>query len=184
MRNNILGLLGVVTMLLISCSGEDQFLISPEAVGAFTKTSGMDELEILFEKDSIVVAPKGGGEYADEPGSFTVYEKGGAKLLLISPKDVGNSSSNAEIIRVFDARFKTDKGIGLNSTFKEITDAYVLRRIDNLLDSVVIFLEGSDVFITIDKKHLPGEFMFDTSRKVEALNIPDDAPIKYMMIGW
>lgn len=170
-------------LLLVSCTSKEQFQITADQIAGITKETTVADIETLFTNDSIVVAKKG-GKYADAEGTISIYEKGGVKLLSIDPKEANDQASTVEVIRVFDNRYQTDKGISLSSTFKDITDAHTIKRIHNLLDSVVLFLENSPVFITIDKKHMPGEFMFDTSRKVELTNIPDDAPIKYMMIGW
>ena len=48
----------------------------------------------------------------------------------------------------------------------------------------MIFVDEINAFFTIDKKQLPGELRFDTSAKIEAIHIPDEATIKYFMIGW
>jgi len=182
MKNRIYILL-ISVLLCWSCANEKDFQISTNHIGPLTKTSTVSDIKQLFSKDSVVTT-SGGGSFSANETTITVFEKGGTKLIALTPKTEGDNSSTIENIRVFDARYTTDKGIHLGSTFKDIQNAYSLKRIDNLLDSVVIFMEENDVYITIDKKHMPQEFMFDTSKKIEAINIPDDAPIKYMMIGW
>jgi len=49
---------------------------------------------------------------------------------------------------------------------------------------VVVFLENSDVFLTIDKKQLSENLRYNPSLEIEASQIPDDAKFKYFMIGW
>ncbi len=49
---------------------------------------------------------------------------------------------------------------------------------------MVVFLKETDVYLTIDKKHLPEELRYDMNIEIEASQIPDSAPIKYFMIGW
>ena len=85
-------------VLITGCNGEDRFLITGEHIGPLSQTTTVNELEALFTNDSIVIS-KGGGEYADEAGSVTLYEKGGKKLLYLSPKDPSSTSSTIEVIR-------------------------------------------------------------------------------------
>ena len=47
-----------------------------------------------------------------------------------------------------------------------------------------IKLKETDVYLTIDKKSLPEELRYNMDLEVEASQIPDNAPIKYFMIGW
>ena len=50
--------------------------------------------------------------------------------------------------------------------------------------NVVIFINDSNFFFTIDKNELPSELRFDMSKKIEAIQIPVHSKIKYFMIGW
>ncbi len=182
MRNTICILL-ISGFLCWSCTSDNSYTIGLDHIGPLTKTATVNDVEQLFVNDSVVFT-KGSGAFSVNETTITVFEKGGAKLVTLIPKTENDLSSTIENVRIFDPRYTTDKGIHLESVFKDIQSAYSIKRIDNLLDSVVLFLEESDIYITIDKKHMPGEFMFDASKKIEAINIPDDAPIKYMMIGW
>ena len=58
------------------------------------------------------------------------------------------------------------------------------KKIVTSLNNVIIFIENSDVYSTIDKEELPASLRYDTSINIEAVQIPDEAKIKYMMIGW
>ena len=48
----------------------------------------------------------------------------------------------------------------------------------------MVFLKGTDLFLTIDKKELPEEVRYNFTQKIEATQIPDTAKFKYFMIGW
>ena len=182
MRNTICLLL-ISGLLCWSCSTDNNYTIGLDHIGPLTKTATVNDVEQLFVNDSVVFDTNNGVFSAKET-TITLFEKGGTKLITLIPKTENDVSSTIKNIRIFDARYTTDKGIHMGSTFKDIQGVYDIRRIDNLLDSVVLFLDDSDIYITIDKKHMAGEFMFNTRKKIEAINIPDDAPIKYMMIGW
>lgn len=181
MKNNIFYLL-VLVISLISCNQEKPFSISQDAVGLLTKETKMSELKTLFPNDSLADYNTS-SQYKNLASGVTLYEKGGNKLLRIIPKS-NEEESLIENIQIFDERFQTSKGISLQSTFKDIQDAYSIKRIENLIDMVVIFVNDSDAYFTIDKKHLPAELMFNTSSKVEQTQIPDEAPLKYLKVGW
>jgi hypothetical protein len=104
--------------------------------------------------------------------------------LLLSPDDETNPNSTVKNIQVFDSRYKTEKGLNSASTWKDVKANYTVDNIETTINAVVIFLKETDVYLTIDKKNLPEELRYNMDLKVEASQIPDDAPFKYFMIGW
>ena len=84
----------------------------------------------------------------------------------------------------FDPRYKTDKGLNLNSTFKDIKTNYKISNIETTISTVVLFLEDSDFFINIDKKELPENLRYNPNLEIDITNIPDEAKIKYFMLSW
>lgn len=169
-------------LLLVSCGKDTSFTISKDAIGPITKTTTISELETLFANDSLVDFEKA-NQTSSKVTGITVYEKGGEKLMRILPEEA-NSQSRIKYVKLFDKRYQTDKGIGLASTFKDINSKYTIKRIDNLIDVIVIFINESDAYFTIDKKHLASDLMFNTSARIETTQIPDDTPIKYFMVEW
>lgn len=173
----------LATTSLISCTQDDPFLISSEQVGPLQKTTPIRMLEKVFEKDS-VVNTEGRSEFVNTGSIIKVYDKTNKSLLLrIMPKNATDSSL-VDNIQIMDKRYTTAEGVSLKSTFKDITESYTIKRIDNIIGAAVIFVEESNVYFTIDKKHLPGDLLVTTTKKIEQTMIPDDAPIKYIMIGW
>ena len=51
-------------------------------------------------------------------------------------------------------------------------------------NNVVVILKNTDVYFTIDKKELPSTLRYNVNATIEAVQIPDTAKVKYMMIGW
>ena len=169
-------------LLITSCSKDNRFTISQDQVGPITKTTTVSELETLFANDSLVDYDTA-NQIKNNVTGITVFEKGGAKLMRILPKE-GDPSSTIQNVKLFDGRYQTEKGIGLSSTFKDINAAYTIKRIDNLIDVIVVFVNESDAYFTIDKKHLASDLMFNTSSKIEKTQIPDATPLKYFMVEW
>lgn len=174
--------LSIASLLATSCSNSSNFNITNDTVGPLTKTITVGQLSSVFANDSLVDA-NGNQEFTIPRGYVSVFEKGGKKLLELGPA-TQDKDATINYIRVYDERYKTDRGVTIKSTFKDILSGYDIKRIDNLISSIMVLVENSDVYFTIDKKHLPSELMFDTDVKVELSQIPDDAPIKYLQISW
>ncbi len=171
-------------LLFIQCAEEkDPFLISNNAVGNLTIGMKIKQVDSIFAMDSIVRLNPRQNE-SSTIGEVEIYEKGGEKLLLISPRDNYNPESLISSFQFFDDRYKTVKGLNINSTFKDIKDNYKIANIETTLSTVVVFLEDSDLFINIDKKELPENLRYNPNFVIEAVNIPDEAKIKYLILSW
>jgi hypothetical protein len=173
-----------VGLIAMSCSkAPNRFAIEKQNVGLLTDSTQIKDLATIFDLDSVVNLSKG-DKFTDRINDIDVFEKGGKLLLTLSPRSVSDSTSTIEGIKVYDDRFKTSEGINTKSTFGDIKAKMKIKKIENTIRNIVIFLENSPVYFTIDKKELPAEFQFDLSKKIETTNIPDTAKIKYFMIGW
>jgi hypothetical protein len=177
--------LGSLTLLLfIQCGKEkDPYLISEGAIGNLTRETEMRHIDSLFAGDSIVRL--NAIEHAlGSQGEIEIYEKGGDRLLLLSPDNDNDPNAVITNIQVFDSRYKTEKGLNKNSTFKDVKENYTIASVETTINAVVVFLEETDVFLTIDKKQLPEDLRYNPEISIEASQIPDDATFKYFMIGW
>ena len=172
------------TLLFIQCKEEiNPFLISNDSVGTLTRGMTIKEIDSTFAKDSIVKLYAQNEELPTQ-GEVEIYEKNGTKLVSISP--VTNNDPDALIsnFQFFDPRYKTDKGLNLSSTFKDIKANYKISNIETTISTVVIFLEDNDLFINIDKNELPENFRYNPNLIIDVTNIPDEAKIKYFMLSW
>lgn len=178
-------LLGALTVLMFTqCAEEkDPYLITNDAIGHLDKTMMMKQLDSLFAQDSIVkLSPI--QDALGTQGEVEIYEKGGKKLLLISPEDDSDPNSLIYNVQIFDERYKTEKGIHKKSTFQEVKDNYTISGIETGINTVVVFLEGSNLYITIDKRELPENLRYDPNVEIELSQIPGEARFKYFMQGW
>ena len=177
-------IIGIVSLTFIQCGKDsDPFLIKNGAIGTLIKDMEVKKIDSIFASDSIVKT-NSSPNALETQGEVEIYEKGGKKLLLLSPEDENDPNSTITNIQVFDSRYKTEKGLNTASTFKDVKANYTIDNIQTTINAIVIFLKDSDVYLTIDKKNLPEELRYDPEVKVEASQIPDNAPIKYFMIGW
>ncbi|MBM1106167.1 hypothetical protein JQC67_08470 [Aurantibacter crassamenti] len=173
----------LIIFAIINCKEkrDTTFLIRHDSIGKLNKTSLARDIDVIFDQDSVVkdtVALK----FGNGAQKIKIYEKGGKHLLTLTPTN--DSIPMIENVRVEDARYKTDKGVGLLSTFKEIKDSYTVKKVITSRNNVLVLIKESDTYFTIDKKELPSSLRYATSTNIEAVQIPDNAKIKYLMIGW
>lgn len=181
MKKTTIAIALTLSMALIqSCQKDTTFLITETSVGPLSQTTPVSELETVFAQDSIVgITSDIKLEAANK--KIEVYEKGGKHLLTLTPNK--DSIPTIENVRVMDSRYVSEKGIGLSSTFLDIKNKYQIKKIVTTLNSIVVFPKGSNLYFTIDKEELPSELRFAMST-IEEVQIPDDAKIKYLMLGW
>lgn len=173
----------IFSLLLFSCSKEkDPFLITSDAIGHLNKEIKVKQLDSIFAQDSLVKLGVESNMFS-EVEQIEIFDKEGAKLLLLTPEENKNPESKIIHIQIFDERFKTENGIHINSTFKEVKENYSISSIVNTMKSVIISLENSDVYLTIDKEDLPDSFE-EFGAKIVASDIPDQARFKFLMIDW
>lgn len=183
MKKHII-LITLTGILFTSCGkANDPFLIKDGAIGNLTKKSQMRHLDSIFAEDSIVkLNPL--KDAIGTQGEVEVYEKGGAKLLLITPENEQDPNSPISNIQVFDERYITEKGLTTKSTFAAVKANYEIEGIQNAINSVVVFLKDNDLYITLDKKQLPENIRYNYNAAIEVSQIPDEATFKYFMVSW
>jgi len=183
MYKSILSLI-IITVFFTSCKKEQNpFEISNQHIGLLTDSTQVKDLKSVYINDSIVKFI-GGDEFTGNINNIEIFEKGGKKLLTLTPKQSLDSTSTIASIRILDERYKTDKNITVISTFKDIQNNYKISRINNLINSLVIAVDEINSNFTIDKKELPANLRFDMDLKFEATHIPDNAKVKYFFISW
>ncbi len=184
MRRLSIGLLACITISLISCGYDsDPFLIDTTRVGPLTKEIKINQLDSVFSEDSIV-RKNSGSEFFNSTSEIEIFDKEGKALLILEPIQQFDSTSTVGYIQIMDSRFQTAKGLTNASTFGDVVKNYEISRIENTLNSAVVFIDELNMYLTIDKKDLPSSLRYDTDSRISASQIPDDAKIKYLMVSW
>jgi hypothetical protein len=174
----------LITLIIVGCNKEqDPFQIGKQHIGFLTDSTQIKEVETIFINDSVVTGLNT-NEFTRGFNDIDVFEKGGKKLLRISPYNAADSTSHIQSIQIFDPRYKTDKNISILSTFKDISSNFEISRIDNLINTIVVSVNKINASFTIDKKELPANMRFDRTLKIEETHIPDNAKIKFLFVNW
>lgn len=170
-------------IIITQCNTEEDttFSITTNYVGKLDKSSLARDLDLIYAKDSIV-RDTIQSNFGSGSSKIKIYEKGGPLLLTLTPNT--DSIPTIQNVLINDKRFKTDKGINIESTFKDIQEKYEIKKIITSINNVIILLKDSDIYFTIDKAELPENLRYKANTNIEAVQIPDAAKIKYLMVGW
>ncbi len=183
MKKNIkIIVLVCISILFVQC-GKDKFTIEKGKVGELTKETTMQDLDKIFKNDSIVKilseGAKGNYCFQDED-EYQIFEKGGKHLLTIVPREQLDSTSTIKSVEIFDARFKTESGLNVSSSFREVNANNAISKIETSFSSATIFIDDLNATIAIDKEDL-GLNDFNM-RKVSIEQIPDLAKMKSFIV--
>jgi len=142
--------------LLTSCSSNDKFEISKNKVGKISATTTVQEIETIFENDSIVKHLSEGvlgynGAYSQEEDKYHIYSSEGKHLLTLTPKESLDSLSTIKYVDIFDAKFTTKDGIGLNSTFEEIIFLTHIGKVDATFTKVLLYMDKLNATFSLPK---------------------------------
>ncbi|WP_103071146.1 hypothetical protein [Aquimarina sediminis] len=177
----------LVSLFIYSCQKEkkqDPFEITHNRIGNLTNETQIRELDSIFANDSIVKR-EADDQFLSNTNEIEIYEKGGAKLLVIEAKEDDKPTSTIKSIQVIDPRYKTISGLSPGGTFKDIKDNYRISKISNTLSAAVIFVESLRAYFTIDKKGLSRDLQLtDTGIKIKESDIPNVSKIKNFWITW
>lgn len=177
---------GALLVLFCGCNKlqkQDIFEIDKGRIGLLTKETVNQQLDSIFANDSIVKR-NASDTFISSVNEIEVYEKGGAKLLVLEVEDAKNIASKITSIKVIDPRYKTKKGLTAVSTFKDVKEQYEVTKINNTLSSAVVFIDAINAYFTIDKKELSKELQSGTDNSISIYDIPDSAVIKDFWISW
>ncbi len=175
-----------ISLVIFGCQNDKKqnpFEITTNRIGLLTNEIQVKELDSVFAKDSIAKRTPGDQSisYANE---IEIYEKGGAKLLILETTKESDPTSIIKSIEIIDPRYKTSSGLSSNGVFKDIKDHYNISKINNTLSTAVIFVDSIQAYFTIDKKELPQKFRGTTDIEIKAADIPDSSKIKNFWISW
>jgi len=171
-------------LLLIICSScthkVSETLIAKNQLGLITPETKISELSSILVSDSIPELNEDNDLLPDSV--IDVYNETGELSLIIEPDYLSDSLVTIDEIRILDSKYKTKKGLSIDSNFKMIYENYKIDNIQNSINNVILSIHDLGAYIVIDKKHLPSEIRFDTEVKIEANQIPNEAPIRYFWL--
>lgn len=172
-----------ICLLFINCQQENYYLIEKNKLGNLTNTSRIDEVEGSFPMDS-VVRTKLNNRFKTQKQDIEIYTKNGELIAVLEPRKNNDSTSTFKQARLVGEIFKTSKGLGPASTFKEMYQNYTISTIQNAISNIIVSVDELGIYASINKKHLPADLRYDLDLEIEATQIPDDAPFQYFWLSF
>jgi len=181
----ILKVLSIFLMIgiMIQCKKEknNDFVITKDKIGKLDRASLARDIDLIYAEDSVVIDTVK-LNFRNGAGKIRIYESGGVHLLTLTPNT--DSIPTIQNVQMHDHRFIASNRITKNSTFKDINDVFEVKKIITSLNNIIVILRQNDLYFTIDKKELPANLRYTTTTQIEAVQIPDSAKVKYMMVSW
>ena len=175
--------IAIVSITFVQCGNGNTFTVAKGKVGSLSTKTTIHELNSIFKNDSIVKNLSEGSlgdNYFQDDDEYLIYEKGGAHLMTIIPKEQLDSTSTIKSIQLFDKRFKTKTGLSLASSFEEINLNNKISKVETSLNSATFFIDDLNVTLAYDKVEL-GLREFST-QKISLNQIPDIAKMRSYIV--
>lgn len=166
----------VLSLIFIQCNSDKKLLIAKNNLGEIHKNTTIAELDKMFSNDSIVKLPEDTVVYR----KYIVFNKEGKQIINVKFDVRRDSIKGIENIKIFDKNYKTEKGLSVSSTYKDIMDNYSISKVEPSFNSAIVFIDEINATVAIDKRDLKiGEF---DMRKISKDQIPDLAKIQYITL--
>ncbi|WP_339848726.1 hypothetical protein [uncultured Dokdonia sp.] len=160
----------------------DNFHISENRVGIFSKGMTISDVYNTIPKEQIK-KKTGYGEFADDTyDDYEIYDSNGKIILILTPKQNGNTNSKINRISILDKRFKTTKKIGLNSTFGDLQKHYVTNNISPDMEHIVLDVEHINAWFSIKKTELQDGWW--NEKGIDRSKIPKTAKFDGITVWW
>lgn len=160
----------------------ENFHISETRVGIFSKGMTISDVYNTIPKEQIK-KKVGYGEFADDTyDDYEIYDSNEKKILVLTPRQNGNTNSKINRISILDMRFKTTEKIGLNSTFGELAQSYSTDNISPDIEHVVLDVNHINAWFSIKKTELQDGWW--NGNAIDKSKIPDNAKFDEITIWW
>ncbi len=170
-------------LLIFSCQTENNdFIIKNKQVGKLTDTTTIAQMKQLYRNDSIV--KKTEGQTAFEPyDEYRIIDKRTKEVLMVVvPKKMNDEQSVIKEVDIKSPKFKTEKGVGLDSDFKSFKQHHKIGRVDETFKYIVVFIDDLNATIDMAKDVIPLNAQNNTTIKIDETLIPDNTKIKDFIV--
>ena len=184
MRKFILILIFCIS--LVSCTKNDAFIIKKGQVGDFTSKNTAEDIKLIFKNDSISenvntnTSITNNSFLNSNEDEYLIYSTEAKHLLTIVPQKSNDSISKIKYVEINSPKYKTNKGLSLESSFKDIKANYTINKIESTLFNVTLFIDELNATIALDKKEIGVNS--SQSKEIVEGQIPDHAKIKFFTI--
>ena len=174
-------------ILTISCvnkpTDKADFLVTENNVGVFKKgMSVKDVLDIIPKVQINKVVDK--DDYENSYDDYQYFDTNKTHLLTLTPTIQDDIQSKINRILILDNRFKTNKNIGLGSTYADLKNNYKITDIEPDLEHIVLTIGELNAWFSINKKQLLDNWWDENKKQIDVSKIPDTATFDTFVIWW
>ena len=166
----------------VNINTSEQYLITTNSVGVFSKEMTISDVYKIIPKDQIKIKISTGEFEEDNYEDYEIYDSTGAKILILTPKKNGDLSSKINRILILDNRYKTKENIGLNSTYADLAKHYSTNKIYTDMDHIVIETADINAWFSIKKSDLLDGWW--DGNGIDRSKIPKTAKFDQLSIWW
>lgn len=163
---------------------KEEFLIAPNQVGNIKKGMTIKDLYSLFSENQIKKIKTKSELTADATDNFYIYDKQNRLLLIASPQTKNDEGSRITRIVIKDKRYKTEKGISLQSNVGEIRETYENTDYIPSLDEIILFVPEIDANFEINPRNLKHKVWDDSTGTIIADSIPSKTGVTTLAVFW
>ncbi len=176
-------LTGLILVGLAACQTKtNDLIIKNKQVDKLTDSTTVGQMKQLYQNDSIVKHTQGASAF--EPyDEYTIIDKKSKEVLMVViPQKMNDDQSVIKQVEIKSPRFKTEKGVGLDSDFGSFKQNHKIGRIDETFKYIVVFIDDLNATIDMPKDVLPLNARNDSSIKIDETLIPDHSKIKHFVV--
>ena len=174
-------------LLTISCANKPadntDFLVTENSVGIFKEGMTVkDVLDIIPKVQIKKVVDKDDCENSYD--DYQYFDTNKTHLLTLTPTIQDDIQSKINRILILDNRFKTNKNIGLGSTYSDLKSNYKITDIAPDLEHIVLTVGELNAWFSINKNQLLDNWWDESKKKIDVSKIPDTATFDTFVIWW
>ena len=176
-----------LALLTISCVNKQadkvDFLVTENNVGVFKKGMTVKEVLDIVPKVHIKkVVDK--DDYENSYDDYQYFDTNKIHLLTLTPTVQDEIQSKINRILILDNRFKTNKNIGLGSTYADLKNNHKITDFAHDLEHIVLTVGELNARFSINKKQLLDNWWDESKKQIDISKIPDTATLDTFVIWW
>jgi hypothetical protein len=177
----------LLLILTFSCSNRPtdtgNFLVTGTNVGVFKNGLTVKNVLDLIPKDQIKKVVEH-DDYENSYDDYQYFDTHKTHLLTLTPTNQDDINSKIERILILDKRYKTNKNIGLGSTYADLKNSYKITDIAPDMEHIVLNVGEINAWFSINKNQLSDNWWDESQKQIDSSKIPDTATFDTFVIWW
>lgn len=158
--------------------------ITPSSVWVFQKGATIGEVLSMYPADLIhktIGTDEFGEPYYD---NYEIYDSTGTHLLTLTPERQNKMTSKINRVLIVDSRFRTENGIGINSTYSDLLNFCTVTDYQPTIERIVLIVDSLNASFSISKKDLKPGWWDENEKDINPSKVPGDSKILGLTVWW